>query len=84
MEHSLFQVHAASVNPLDTQMVEGYGSAFLPLLKTVSNLSSCQSTRQANLPLVLGRDFSGKIVSKGQKVSRLQAGDEVSQTVFFF
>jgi NADPH:quinone reductase-like Zn-dependent oxidoreductase len=57
----LIKVHAASVNPVDYKMASGKYPA----------------VTQAQLPIVLGRDISGTVVSCGRQVTGLQVGDEV-------
>lgn len=62
------KVHAASVNPIDKIMIGGYGRTFFSVFR------QCE----LELPLTLGRDFSGTVVSKGQDVSsNIKIGDEV-------
>lgn len=57
----LIQVHAASVNPLDSKIRSG---AFKPILPYA-------------LPLVLGNDLAGIVLQVGAAVTRFKAGDEV-------
>lgn len=57
----LIQVHAASVNPLDSKIRSG---AFKPILPYA-------------LPLVLGNDLAGIVLRVGAAVTRFKAGDEV-------
>lgn len=57
----LIKVHAASVNPVDYKIASGQYAA----------------VKQDQLPMVLGRDISGTVVSCGRQVTGLQAGDEV-------
>ncbi|GEP00736.1 NADP-dependent oxidoreductase [Methylobacterium haplocladii] len=57
----LVEIHAASVNPLDTKLAEGAFKAFLPY----------------RMPLVLGHDLSGVVVRVGSGVRRFKAGDAV-------
>lgn len=62
------KVHAASINPIDKMMIGGYGRTLFSVFR------QCE----LELPLTLGRDFSGTIVSKGQAVnSNIKIGDEV-------
>ena len=65
----LIKVIAASVNPIDLEMVEGYGRTAMNALRNVYGVSE--------FPLVLGRDCSGVIVEKGHSVRRFKIGDEV-------
>jgi NADPH:quinone reductase-like Zn-dependent oxidoreductase len=57
----LIKVHAASVNPVDYKMASGKYPA----------------AKQGILPIVLGRDISGTVVSCGRQVTGFHAGDEV-------
>ncbi|GFT29905.1 reticulon-4-interacting protein 1, mitochondrial [Nephila pilipes] len=69
----LVKVHAASVNPLDVRMLEGYGSA---AFNFVRQLNSC-SFNAEEFPLQLGRDFSGTVVHIGKSVQNYKIGDEI-------
>lgn len=57
----LVQVHAASVNLLDSKLKGGEFKLILPY----------------KLPLVLGHDVAGVIVKVGSRVSKFKAGDEI-------
>ena len=57
----LVQVHAAGVNPLDSKIRDGAFKALLPY----------------RLPLVLGHDMAGVVVTVGPGVRRFKVGDEV-------
>lgn len=57
----LVRVSAASVNPIDWKIREGYLRSVLAL----------------KFPYVLGRDFSGTVMGKGADVRDFAAGDEV-------
>lgn len=57
----LVRVHAASVNALDNKIRTGEFKLILPY----------------RLPLILGNDMAGTVVSVGSGVSRFKAGDEV-------
>lgn len=73
----LVKVDAASVNPIDIAMTKGYGTSVLNLLRKTRTLTGTQGD-DLELPLTLGRDFSGTIISKGHGVrDRLKLGDEV-------
>ena len=61
----LVKVNASSVNPIDLMKREGYGSAIF------------EKQRRQNFPWILGSDFSGNVVSAGNKVKRFKEGDEV-------
>jgi reticulon-4-interacting protein 1, mitochondrial len=63
----LCQVLASSVNPIDVAMVGGYGASLL-------NKMRCQ---EIEFPLVLGRDFVGVVVNKGNAVTDVKLGDKV-------
>lgn len=73
----LVKVEASSVNPIDIYMTRGYGAVVLNLLRKAKNLTSRQYD-ELELPLTLGRDFSGVIVSKGHGIgNKLKLGDEI-------
>lgn len=73
----LVKVEAASVNPIDVAMTNGYGTTLLNLMRKAKNCTS-GTYNELDLPLTLGRDFAGVIVSKGHDVgSRLELGEEV-------
>ncbi|GAA5176108.1 NADP-dependent oxidoreductase [Niveibacterium umoris] len=57
----LVRIHAASVNPVDWKIREGYLKAVLPHA----------------MPLTLGWDFAGEIVALGAQVTGWQVGDAV-------
>src|SRR5579859_5239711 len=57
----LVQVHAASVNVLDSKIRSGEFKLILPY----------------RLPLVLGNDLAGVVVRVGSRVRRFKPGDEV-------
>jgi NADPH:quinone reductase-like Zn-dependent oxidoreductase len=57
----LVQVHAASVNPLDSKIRDGEFKLILPY----------------RLPLILGNDFAGVVARVGSRVQRFKPGDEV-------
>ncbi|WP_061810561.1 NADP-dependent oxidoreductase [Rossellomorea vietnamensis] len=61
-EHDvLVEVYAASINPIDFKIRDGKVKMLLSY----------------KMPLVLGNDFSGKIIQTGSKVNKFQVGDEV-------
>lgn len=73
----LVKVEAASVNPIDVAMTNGYGTTLLNLIRKAKNCTD-GIYNELDLPLTLGRDFAGVIVSKGHNVgSRLELGEEV-------
>lgn len=57
----LIQIHAASVNPLDSKIKSGEFKLILPY----------------RLPLVLGNDLAGTVVRVGARVHSFKPGDEV-------
>jgi alcohol dehydrogenase len=57
----MIKVHAAGVNPVDARIREGDFKAFL----------------RYRLPIVLGCDVAGVVVSVGSRVRRFKPGDEV-------
>ena len=57
----LVQVHAASVNPVDSKIKSGEFKQLLPF----------------RLPLILGNDVAGVVLKVGARVRRFTAGDEV-------
>lgn len=57
----LVKVHAASVNPVDWKIREGYLKDFIP----------------HQLPLTLGWDFAGEVVAVGEQVKNWKVGDAV-------
>ena len=61
----LVKIKASSVNPIDLMKREGYGSAIF------------EKQRRQNFPWILGSDFSGYVVSAGNKVKRFKEGDDV-------
>ncbi|XP_031570023.1 reticulon-4-interacting protein 1, mitochondrial-like [Actinia tenebrosa] len=65
----LVKVHAASVNPIDLRIRNGYGVKLLNLWRKLKGTQE--------FPLILGRDFSGVVVKTGRRVRRFKPGDEV-------
>lgn len=57
----LVEVHAASINPFDWKVREGYAKDYIKL----------------EFPATLGGDFSGTVVDLGEKVSDFAVGDEI-------
>lgn len=57
----LIEVHASSVNVLDSKISAGEFKLILPY----------------SLPLILGNDLAGVVIEVGSKVTRFQPGDEV-------
>lgn len=69
----LVEVHAASVNPIDVNMRDGYGRTIINQMRKWFGTNSGGS----EFPLTLGRDFSGVVRQTGHGVSRFKPGDEV-------
>ena len=69
----VIRVHAASINPIDLRIREGYGA---PMLRTIARL-----TRGKFFPLILGRDCSGEVVAVGDEVKKFMPGDMVYAAV---
>ncbi|XP_077669012.1 NAD(P)H oxidoreductase RTN4IP1, mitochondrial isoform X2 [Eretmochelys imbricata] len=69
----IIKVHAASLNPIDVNMRNGYGAAALNVKRDPLKLKSTGS----EFPLTLGRDVSGVIMECGLNVSYFKPGDEV-------
>ncbi|ELU18710.1 hypothetical protein CAPTEDRAFT_6645 [Capitella teleta] len=61
----IVKVHAASVNPLDTKMIGGYGASLLSISKKFTGKSQ---GRSLEFPFTPGMDFSGEIVQTGKLV----------------
>lgn len=57
----LVRVRAASVNPVDWKIRQGYMKQFIP----------------ANFPMTIGQDFAGEVVDWGKSVNQFQVGDRV-------
>lgn len=57
----LIEIHAAGVNPLDSKIRDGAFKLLLPY----------------RLPLILGNEFAGVVMSVGSRVRRFRPGDEV-------
>ncbi|VDD89663.1 unnamed protein product [Enterobius vermicularis] len=66
--------HAASVNPIDTVMQNGYGNTVFSYLK---QFEECSLTTPSRLPFIGGRDCSGTVVYRGREVKKFKEGDEV-------
>ncbi|KAJ1372319.1 hypothetical protein KIN20_034450 [Parelaphostrongylus tenuis] len=71
--HVLIKVEAASVNPIDTLMVSGYGNEVLEKWKRVDAWDSTAS----RFPLTPGRDCSGIVEMVGPGVRGIAPGDKV-------
>lgn len=77
----LVRVKAASLNPLDLRMSQGYGAQILNTLRCAESTLTGQQ-KSSEFPLVLGRDFSGEIVDIGTSVDCFSLGDEVFGATF--
>ncbi|XP_068204055.1 reticulon-4-interacting protein 1 homolog, mitochondrial-like [Palaemon carinicauda] len=74
----LIKVSAASVNPLDTAMISGYGSGMLNIMRMMGNLErGIVDMNHIEFPLTVGRDFAGEVVAIGHGVTDVSIGDEV-------
>ena len=65
----LLKVCASSVNPIDVEMCEGYGSTLINVFRRMYGVQE--------FPLILGRDGSGVVVKTGKSVSRFRIGDNI-------
>ncbi|KAL1491073.1 hypothetical protein ABEB36_011726 [Hypothenemus hampei] len=63
----LVEVKAASLNPIDSFMLGGYGRKSFEILRNF----------EIEFPLILGRDFAGTVINKGHLVKNVNIGDEV-------
>lgn len=73
----LVKVHAASVNPIDTAVIGGYGRDVLNVMRLVGQLEQGSTTAPTEFPLTVGRDFAGEVVSVGHGVEGVAVGDKV-------
>ncbi|CAL2028722.1 unnamed protein product [Caenorhabditis brenneri] len=73
----LLKVKAASVNPIDVDMSQGYGREFLGTWK---KLAACDP-QASRFPLIPGRDCTAVIEAVGGDVHNLAPGDEVMAVV---
>uniref|UniRef100_A0A914X0C4 Alcohol dehydrogenase-like N-terminal domain-containing protein n=1 Tax=Plectus sambesii TaxID=2011161 RepID=A0A914X0C4_9BILA len=69
----LVEVKAASVNPIDVRMSEGYGNAIVGVMRQIGQRSL---NPVSPFPLTLGRDCSGVVREVGRGVQRFRPGDE--------
>ena len=65
----LVHVHAASINPIDLSVREGYGATMFKVLS--------KQSRKNFFPIVLGRDCSGEVIAVGDEVRDFTPGDQV-------
>lgn len=73
----LLRVKAASVNPIDVDMSQGYGKEFLGTWK---KLATCDP-QSSRFPLIPGRDCAAVVEAVGGDVHNLAPGDEVMAVV---
>ncbi|VDK27806.1 unnamed protein product [Gongylonema pulchrum] len=73
----LLQVKAASVNPIDTAMRNGYGNQISIAMRQLRNCSL--KPMPAVLPFIGGRDCSGVVEQTGGNVNRFRKGDEIAR-----
>jgi len=78
----LVEVKSSCMNPLDKRMADGYGHQILNSLRYAE--SGCFGREyKSELPLVLGRDFSGVVVDAGHLASKeFRLGTEVFGATF--
>ncbi|XP_063110022.1 reticulon-4-interacting protein 1, mitochondrial isoform X1 [Cavia porcellus] len=69
----IIKVHAASVNPIDVNMRNGYGATALNMKRDPLHMK----TKGEEFPLTLGRDVSGVVMECGLSVKYFKPGDEV-------
>ncbi|XP_076046554.1 NAD(P)H oxidoreductase RTN4IP1, mitochondrial-like [Oratosquilla oratoria] len=74
----LVKVLASSVNPIDTAMLNGYGSQVIGLMRGLAKMETGTFTwNEPSFPLTVGRDFSGIVEKVGHGVNNLKVGDVV-------
>lgn len=74
----LVRVHAASVNPIDTAIIRGYGGRVLNTMRAMGRFKQgVFDENQVEFPLTAGRDFAGEVVYVGQGVKTVKIGDKV-------
>ncbi|XP_073531891.1 reticulon-4-interacting protein 1, mitochondrial [Phyllobates terribilis] len=69
----IIKVHAASVNPIDVNMRNGYGAKSLNMTRDPLHMK----TPGSEFPMILGRDASGTIMECGLNVQYFKPGDQV-------
>ncbi|XP_077343296.1 NAD(P)H oxidoreductase RTN4IP1, mitochondrial [Lithobates pipiens] len=69
----IIQVHAASINPIDVNMRNGYGAASLSMTRDPLKMRGSGS----EFPIILGRDVSGVVMECGLAVNYFKPGDKV-------
>ncbi|XP_042873686.1 reticulon-4-interacting protein 1 homolog, mitochondrial-like [Penaeus japonicus] len=74
----LVKVQAASVNPIDTAVINGYGEKVLNIMRALGRAEQgIFDINQIEFPLTVGRDFSGEIIAVGKAVENVAVGDQV-------
>lgn len=83
----LVKVHAFSVNPIDYYMASKFLLNYLPDIFHINYYEHFTAgfgsklinlaRKEAEFPLILGRDFSGEIIQKGTSVKDLEIGQIV-------
>nr|XP_002122943.1 reticulon-4-interacting protein 1 homolog, mitochondrial-like [Ciona intestinalis] len=79
----MIKVHAASINPIDIRMCEGYGANLFNLKRSPIHYAASSVPGVSKMfdgyefPIVLGRDFSGTVVDIGTGVFDIKLGDDV-------
>ncbi|KAK9511651.1 hypothetical protein O3M35_000273 [Rhynocoris fuscipes] len=63
----IVKVKASSVNPIDVEMVGGYGNTLLSAWRQM-NSYLCMDDSQSQNQLITGRDFVGEVIAKGSGV----------------
>jgi len=66
---ALVKINASSINPIDVEMTRGFAKGAVNFLRSAA--------RVQELPLILGRDYSGEIVACGRNFTGYQTGDSV-------
>lgn len=73
----LIKVKAASINPIDLKIAEGYGDRIFAVMRNIARLTGSDKVTYDKFPMTLGRDFSGVVVAKGSSANNITIGDEV-------
>lgn len=75
----LVKIKASSINPIDIEIANGFGSTGLGAARLLRQLTiDCEDRITFDkFPIVLGRDFSGTIVAKGNDVDNFKTGQDV-------
>lgn len=73
----LVEVKAASINPIDVLISQGYGHSLFRLARFAIDSVSADKMTYDKFPMVLGRDFSGSVIAKGVSVTKFKIGDKV-------